>query len=129
MSAENTRQFDLLVVDDDPRNVKLLECYLQNAGYRVRCANDGPTALAMAQELVPDLVLLDVMMSGMNGLEVCRELKANPRTRLSQVMLVTALGDEPHHILGLDHGADDYVAKPFTRESLQTALNRASRRG
>ncbi len=117
MSAENTRQFDLLVVDDDPRNVKLLEGYLQNAGYRVRCANDGPTALAMAQELVPDLVLLDVMMSGMNGLEVCRELKANPRTRLSQVMLVTALGDEPHHILGLDHGADDYVAKPVRRNS------------
>ncbi|ANM29021.1 hypothetical protein ABI59_04550 [Acidobacteria bacterium Mor1] len=117
MSAENTRQFDLLVVDDDPRNVKLLEGYLQNAGYRVRCANDGPTALALAQELVPDLVLLDVMMSGMNGLEVCRELKANPRTRLSQVMLVTALGDEPHHILGLDHGADDYVAKPVRRNS------------
>jgi signal transduction histidine kinase len=107
---------EVLVVDDDPRNRKLLESYLTTAGYRVRCAADGPAALQLAHEQCPDIVLLDVMMSPMNGLEVCRELKGHPRTRLSQVMLVTALDGTPHKVEGLDCGADDYVAKPVRRE-------------
>ena len=107
---------DVLVVDDDPRNRKLLEEYLSGAGYKVRLAQDGRSALAEAAERAPDLVLLDVMMPDLSGLEVCRKLKSDPRTRLSQVVLVTALDGTPHRVEGLDTGADDYVSKPVRRE-------------
>ena len=104
---------DVLVVDDDPRNRRLLEEYLIAAGYDVRVAPDGRTALALASERPPDLVLLDVMMPDLSGLEVCRQLKNDPRTRLCQVVLVTALDGAPHRVEGLDTGADDYIAKPI----------------
>jgi len=107
---------DILVVDDEPRNSRLLEGYLASEGYRVRSAEDGPTALRLAQEQVPDVVLLDVMMPGMSGYEVCRAIKTNPATRLTQVMLVTALAGATHQVEGLDTGADDYVSKPVRRE-------------
>jgi len=105
-----------LVVDDDPRNCRLLEGYLRLEGYQVRTAEDGPAALRMAEEKVPDVVLLDVMMPGMSGYEVCRILKNQPATRLTQIMLVTALAGTAHQVEGLDTGADDYIAKPVRRE-------------
>ncbi len=113
---------DVLVVDDDPRNRKLLEEYLVSAGYDVRLAQDGRTALALAAERPPDLVLLDVMMPDLSGLEVCKTLKADPRTRLCQVVLVTALDGVPHRVEGLDTGADDYVAKPVRREEFMAKV-------
>ena len=113
---------DILVVDDDPRNRKLLEEYLMGAGYHVRIAADGRTALASAAERPPDLVLLDVMMPDLSGLEVCRQLKSNPATRLSQVVLVTALDGAPHRVEGLDTGADDYVSKPVRREEFMAKV-------
>jgi signal transduction histidine kinase len=122
MSTTMTRTHDVLVVDDDPRNRRLLEEYLVNAGYEVRLAPDGQTALAMAAERPPDLVLLDVMMPDLSGLEVCRRLKADPRTRLAQVVLVTALDGTPHKVEGLDTGADDYVAKPVRREEFMAKV-------
>jgi signal transduction histidine kinase len=106
----------ILVVDDDPGSRKLLEGYLLAEGYRVRCAPDGPTALSMAKGEVPDVVLLDVMMPAMTGHEVCRELKRDPATRLSQIMLVTALDSTPDRVEGLDTGADDYISKPVRRD-------------
>jgi signal transduction histidine kinase len=113
---------DVLVVDDDPRNRKLLEEYLLGAGYQVRVAHDGRSALALAGERAPDLVLLDVMMPDLSGLEVCRRLKADPRTRLAQVVLVTALDGTPHRVEGLDTGADDYVSKPVRREEFMAKV-------
>jgi signal transduction histidine kinase len=107
---------EMLVVDDDPRNCRLLEGYLHSEGYRVRRAEDGPTALRMAQEIPPDVVLLDVMMPGMSGYEVCRELKSSAATRHTQIMLVTALAGTNHQVEGLDTGADDWVSKPVRRE-------------
>jgi len=107
---------EMLVVDDDPRNCRLLEGYLQSEGYKVRRAEDGPTALRMAQEVPPDIVLLDVMMPGMSGYEVCRTLKSHAATRHTQVMLVTALAGTSHQVEGLDTGADDWVSKPVRRE-------------
>jgi len=113
---------DILVVDVDPRNRKLLEEYLLAAGYDVRVAPDGRTALALASERPPDLVLLDVMMPDLSGLEVCRQLKNDPRTRLCQVVLVTALDGAPHRVEGLDTGADDYIAKPVRREEFMAKV-------
>jgi signal transduction histidine kinase len=107
---------DMLVVDDDLRCRKLLEEYLLSAGYQVRSAPDGRTAIALAFEKVPDIVFLDVMMPDRTGLDVCRELKSHPRTRLCQVMMVTALSGTPHQVEGLDNGADDFVSKPVRRE-------------
>jgi signal transduction histidine kinase len=106
----------MLVVDDDPGNRKLLEGYLLAEGYQVASAPDGPTALTMARELEPDVVLLDVMMPGMTGHQVCLELKKDPKTRLSQVMLVTALESTLDRVKGLDTGADDYLSKPVRRD-------------
>jgi two-component system sensor histidine kinase/response regulator len=112
----------VLVVDDDPRNRKLLEEYLLGAGYEVRLAADGGSALRMAMERPPDLVLLDVMMPDLSGLEVCRTLKSDPKTRLCQVVLVTALDGAPHRVEGLDTGADDYIAKPVRREEFMAKV-------
>jgi two-component system, sensor histidine kinase and response regulator len=120
--TNDPRTADVLVVDDDPRNRKLLEEYLLGGGYRVRMAHDGGSALAMAQEKAPDLVLLDVMMPDLSGLEVCRRLKADPATRLAQVVLVTALDGTPHRVEGLDTGADDYIAKPVRREEFMAKV-------
>jgi signal transduction histidine kinase len=106
----------MLVVDDDPRSRKLLEGYLLAEGYRVHTASDGPEALGIASEELPDVILLDVMMPGMTGYEVCQRLKADPKTRLCQVMLVTALDSMPDRVEGLDTGADDFVSKPVRRE-------------
>jgi two-component system, sensor histidine kinase and response regulator len=113
---------DVMVVDDDPRNRKLLEEYLVGAGYDVRTAGDGRSALAMANERPPDLVLLDVMMPDLSGLEVCRLLKSDPRTRLCQVVMVTALDATPHRVEGLDTGADDYIGKPVRREEFMAKV-------
>jgi signal transduction histidine kinase len=113
---------DILVVDDDPRNRKLLEEYLAAAGYDVRVAFDGRTALVQASKRPPDLVLLDVMMPDLSGLEVCRQLKSDPRTRLCQVVLVTALDGAPHRVQGLDTGADDYISKPVRREEFMAKV-------
>ena len=107
---------DLLVVDDDPRNRKLLEEYLTSAGYQVRTAEDGRSALEAARARPPDVVFLDVMMPDISGLEVCRLLKREPATRLTQIVLVTALDGTPHRVEGLDGGADDYLGKPVRRE-------------
>jgi len=113
---------DILVVDDDPRNRKLLEEYLIGAGYNVRTAVDGRSALTLADERPPDLVLLDVMMPDLSGLEVCRRLKANARTRLSQVALVTALDGAPNRVEGLDTGADDFISKPVRRDEFMAKV-------
>lgn len=107
---------DLLVVDDDPRNRRLLEEYLTAAGYDVRTAEDGRSALEAVRAHAPDVAFLDVMMPDISGLEVCRVIKAEPATRFTQVVLVTALDGTPHRVEGLDGGADDYLAKPVRRE-------------
>ena len=129
-SADQQRTARMLVVDDDPRSRRLLEGFLVSDGYAVRVAPDGPTALAMVKEQVPDVVLLDVMMPVMTGYEVCKLLKSDPQTRLCQVMLVTALDSIPDKVEGLDTGADDYVPKPVRRDEFLAkvrALVRARR--
>jgi two-component system cell cycle response regulator len=103
----------ILVVDDVDANVRLLEAKLTAEYYDVLTATDGPSALAVAAREQPDIVLLDVMMPGMDGFEVCRRLKDDPATRHIPVVLVTALDGRQDRITGLDAGADEFLTKPL----------------
>ena len=103
----------ILVVDDAEANVRLLEAKLSAEYYDVLTASDGPSALKVAADQVPDIILLDVMMPGMDGLEVCRRLKADPATRHIPVILVTALDGRRDRLSGLEAGADDFLTKPI----------------
>src|SRR5688572_26411478 len=103
----------ILVVDDIEANVRLLEAKLTAEYYEVLTANDGPTALAMAASERPAIVLLDVMMPGMDGFQVCRRLKDDPETRHVPVVLVTALDGRSDRVAGLEAGADDFLTKPI----------------
>lgn len=103
----------ILVVDDVDANVRLLEAKLTAEYYDVLTASDGPSALIVAAQQQPDIVLLDVMMPGMDGFEVCRRLKDDPATRHIPVVLVTALDGRQDRITGLDAGADEFLTKPL----------------
>src|SRR3984957_8969540 len=103
----------ILVIDDIEANVRLLEAKLTAEYYDVLTASDGPTALALAAAEHPDIVLLDVMMPGMDGFEVCRRLKDDPLTRHIPVVLVTALDGRSDRIAGLEAGADEFLNKPI----------------
>ncbi|SFK80856.1 response regulator transcription factor [Streptomyces pini] len=105
----------VLIVDDDPTVTEVVTGYLGRAGFTVDRAADGPGALARARAAPPDLVVLDLMLPGLDGLEVCRRLRASGPV---PVVMLTARGDEEDRVLGLEVGADDYVTKPFSPREL-----------
>ena len=115
----------VLVVDDDPTVAEVVAGYLDRAGYDVDRAADGPAALDRADAQGPDLVVLDLMLPGMDGLEVCRRLRARGPV---PVIMLTARGDEDERILGLEVGADDYVTKPFSPRELVLRVESVLRR-
>lgn len=112
----------ILVVDDEPMNCDLLEAILTDAGYGVRTALDGLAALAAIAEAPPDLILLDLMMPGLSGLEVCRRLRAAPGTAGIPIIVVTALGQTATKEELLMGGADDFVVKPFRPEDVRARV-------
>jgi DNA-binding response OmpR family regulator len=118
----------ILVVDDDPTVSEVVTGYLERAGFAVDRAADGPQALRLAAGRRPDLVVLDLMLPGMDGLEVCRRLRAGEAPPVPVIML-TARGDEDDRILGLEVGADDYVTKPFSPRELVLRVESVLRRG
>ncbi|MFF0221356.1 response regulator transcription factor [Streptomyces sp. NPDC004629] len=115
----------VLVVEDDPTVAEVVCGYLDRAGYAVDRAGDGPTALTRATAHWPDLVVLDLMLPGMDGLEVCRRLRGRASV---PVIMLTARGDEDDRVLGLEVGADDYVTKPFSPRELVLRVESVLRR-
>lgn len=120
MSTEPT----ILVVDDNRDNVEILRTFLESRGYRVASAEDGRSALAKVEEVQPRLVLLDVMMPGMDGWQVCRTIKNHPDHAGTKVVMVTAKGDFEDKFEGMRSGADDYVVKPVDLGELEEKVRR-----
>jgi DNA-binding response OmpR family regulator len=115
----------ILVVDDDRKTVELVRIYLEKEGYRVLCAYDGPEALELARREKPDLIVLDLMLPGTDGLEVCRILRSESDI---PVIMLTARTTEADRLKGLDLGADDYVTKPFSPRELAARVKAVLRR-
>jgi DNA-binding response OmpR family regulator len=117
---------NVLVVDDDPTISEVVGGYLERAGFTVRHAADGQAGLEAAQVSPPDLVVLDVMLPGLDGIEVCRRLR---RVSDVPIIMLTALGGEVDRVLGLEVGADDYLTKPFSPRELVLRVQSVLRRG
>ncbi len=119
---------NILVVDDEEDILELVRYNLGKAGYQVTCATSGEEALSVARSRHPDLVVLDLMLPGVDGLEVCRRLKGDAVTRHIPIVMLTAKGEEPDIVTGLEVGADDYVTKPFSPRVLVARIRAALRR-
>ena len=118
----------ILIVEDDGDIAALIAHYLDKAGYASEIAADGSRGLASAREAPPDLVILDLMLPGLNGLEVCKALRQHNRTAALPIIMLTARGEESERILGLDAGADDYIVKPFSPNELMARVRALLRR-
>jgi len=121
-------QATILVVEDEAPLVTLLRYNLEREGFAVLEAQDGDEALNQAREQKPDLVLLDWMLPLVSGIEICRQLRRHPETRAIPIVMLTARGEEPDRIRGLDTGADDYIVKPFSMTELLARLRAVMRR-
>jgi two-component system phosphate regulon response regulator PhoB len=121
-------QESILAVDDEEDILELLRYNLAREGYRVTGAASGEEAVTTARSLLPDLILLDLLLPGVDGLEVCRRLKSDARTRPIPIIMLTAKGEEADIVAGLELGADDYVTKPFSPRVLLARIRAALRR-
>lgn len=114
----------VLIADDEPNIVTALEFLLKRAGYDVRAAANGEEALALVESYAPDLVLIDIMMPGKSGYEVCQRMRERPQWRHIKIVMVTAKGREAEVSKGMSLGADLYVTKPFSTQELIAAIDR-----
>ncbi len=119
----------ILIVEDEKDIVKMLDYNLKKEGYKTLVAHDGEDALDMANTKLPDLILLDLMLPGVDGLEVCKELKSERKTASIPVIMLTAKTQESDKVVGLELGADDYVTKPFSPRELIARIKAVLRRG
>lgn len=124
MAAEH-----ILIVEDEEDIAELLEYNLERNGYHPASVGTGEDGLNLAREIQPDLVLLDLMLPGLSGLKVCKELKSDPATASIPVIMLTAKGEEEDIIAGFEAGADDYVTKPFRPKVLLARIHAVLRRG
>ena len=128
MPPGSTSPQKLLVVEDDPDIARLLAHSLGRAGFAVDLVASGGEVLAAVRKLSPDLILLDLMLPGIDGLEVCRALRANPATAAVPVIMLTARAEESDRIVGLELGADDYITKPFSPNEVVARVRALLRR-
>jgi len=124
-----TRRETVLVVEDEEDILEVIRYNLQREGYRVSGVRDGEEGLDRIRRENPNLVLLDLMLPGVDGLEICRRIKKDPVTRMIPIIMVTAKGEESDVVLGLGLGADDYVVKPFSPRELVARVKAVLRRG
>lgn len=108
----------ILIIEDDPDIAQLISYQLRNAKYITEVANDGEKGLKAVERSLPALIILDLMLPGKDGIEVCRILKSNPKTKRIPILMVTARGEEADRIVGFEMGADDYMPKPFSPREL-----------
>ncbi|MES2626805.1 MAG: response regulator, partial [Pseudomonadota bacterium] len=108
----------LVIIEDEPDILEVLSYNLKREGYEVFTASDGVRGLAIIKREAPDLVLLDLMLPGMDGVEICGSIKKDPQTQGTLIIMVTAKGEESDIVLGLGVGADDYITKPFSPKEL-----------
>jgi two-component system phosphate regulon response regulator PhoB len=118
----------IFVVDDEPDLLELLRFNLTADGYRVECATSGSAALERMRKLRPDLLVLDLMLPDMSGIEVCRQLRADPELSSTPVIVLTAKAEEIDRVVGFEVGADDYVTKPFSPRELALRVRAVLRR-
>jgi len=114
----NPARYTILIVDDNPTNIGVLTDYLKADGFTILSARDGETGLKRAAYALPDIILLDVMMPGIDGFEACRQLKSNPKTQAIPVIFMTALANVEDKVKGFQAGAVDYVTKPIQQEEV-----------
>lgn len=119
----------ILIIEDDEHIQELLRFNLQTNGYDVIMASDGLQGLEMARENLPDLILLDLMLPKMDGLDVCRAVKSDTQMMIIPIIMLTAKGSETDKVLGLELGADDYLTKPFSIRELMARIKAVLRRG
>lgn len=119
----------ILIVDDEPEAVELIEFNLKQAGFEVVTAADGAEALKKAREVLPSLIVLDLMLPEMDGLEVCKILRREPATATTPILMLTAKAAEIDRVLGLELGADDYLTKPFSPRELVLRIKKILSRG
>jgi two-component system phosphate regulon response regulator PhoB len=119
----------ILIVEDETSLTEVLTYNFQREGYEVLISHDGREGLRKAQNLLPDLIILDLMLPGMSGLDVCRELRATPSTTAIPVIMLTAKSEETDQVVGFAMGADDYVTKPFSVKVLLHRIKVLLRRG
>ena len=125
---ENQPTLTILVIDDEENIIEFIKLGLKYEGFAVESATDGAQGLAVAQRINPDLIILDLMLPGIDGMEVCRRLRSNPTTQDIPVLMLTAKDDVRDRIAGLDIGADDYLTKPFSFEELVARIRAILRR-
>src|SRR6516225_8351188 len=118
----------VLVIEDERGLTEVLSYNLQREGYETVVAHDGQEGLRKAQTLLPDLILLDLMLPGLSGLEVCRELRGGERTRDIPIIILSAKAEETDQVVGFTLGADDYVTKPFSVKVLLQRIKALQRR-
>ncbi|MCI0603926.1 response regulator transcription factor [bacterium] len=119
---------NILVVEDEKDIIEVLRYYLEKDNYRVHVAEDGFSALEIAEKVVPNLIILDLMLPRLDGTEVCKRLKADERLRDIPIIMLTAKAEEADKVKGLETGADDYVTKPFSAKELMARVKAHIRR-
>ncbi len=118
----------ILIVEDEPAIAELISVNLRHNGFAPLWAEDGTAAQRELDAVLPDVILLDWMLPGQSGLELARKWRAHPRTRAVPILMLTARGDEPDKVAGLDAGADDYITKPFSTQELLARIRAVLRR-